>query len=212
MEKYEPTNKYESTRKDYNRGVEWHEKKTLSYDWSRQINEFVKILKGKRVLDVGCGVGRDISVFLRKGIEIEGFDYSEEAIKKCQAKYPTVSFHIGNFQETNFPDNSFDGIWACASILNTSKEDLPNLLNEFLRILKPGGIIFASVKEGFEEKMVPDEYGERFFSFFSDDELKSFFENAGFKTIGSETITDEDLTGVASKKANWIIIYSEKSY
>lgn len=203
---------YNKTKDDYNTGVEWHFQKTFSYNWSKQVEKFVKILKGKKVLDAGCGVGRDINLFLKNNIDVEGIDYSEEAIKKCRTQYPDLTFYIGDFRKINVPDEYYDGIWACASMLNISKKDLPASLQEFLRILKPGGILFASVKEGLEEKMVSDEYGERLFSFYPEVELKKFFENAGFKIVYSEITTDEALTGVASNKPNWVIVCGEKSY
>ncbi len=203
---------YDKTKEDYNKGVEWHFQKTFSYDWSKQVEKFVKILKGKKVLDAGCGVGRDTNLFLKNNIDIEGIDYSEEAIKKCRIQYPVLTFYVGDFKKINVADEFYDGIWACASILNVSKKDLPDSLLEFLRILKPGGALFASVKEGSEEKMVSDEYGERLFSFYSEDELKKFFENAGFKIIYSVIVADEALTGVSSNKPNWVIVCGEKSY
>jgi ubiquinone/menaquinone biosynthesis C-methylase UbiE len=203
-------NDYDKTKNNYNKGFEWHFEKTFSYDWSKQLDKFVKILKGNKVLDAGCGTPRDINLFLKNNIEVEGIDFSEEAIKKCRSSYPDLTFYIGDFNKVNVPNEYYDGIWASASVLNISKKDLPALFQEFLRILKPGGIIYISVKEGQDEKMVSDKYGERLFSFYSEDELKKFFDNAGIKTIYSEVATDESLTGVASDKPNWVCIYGEK--
>lgn len=204
-------NNYEKTKDNYNKGVEWHFEKTFSYNWSKQLERFVKNLKGKKVLDAGCGTPRDVNLFLKNNIEVEGIDFSEEAIKKCRSLYPGLTFYVGNFNQVNVPDKYYDGIWANASVLNLSKKDLPALFHEFLRILKPGGILYVSVKEGRDEKMVPDKYGERLFSFYLEDELKKFFENAGVKTIYSEVITDESLTGVVSDKPNWVCVYGEKN-
>lgn len=205
-------NNYDKTRNDYNSGAQWHFQKTFSYDWSEQLEKFVKKLKGNKILDAGCGAPRDIKLFLKKNVEIEGIDFSEEAIKECHSLFPNLTFHVGDFRKINVPNEHYDGIWACASILNFSKKDLPVLLEEFLRTLKPGGVLFASVKEGGEEKMVVDEYGERLFSFYSEDELKNIFEKAGIKVVYSEVVSDESLTGVAADKPSWVCIYGEKIY
>jgi|SRR3989344_236528 len=202
---------YEKTKDDYNVGVKWHSEKTFSYDWSKQINKFCEILKGKKVLDAGCGAPRDINVFLKKGVDVEGIDYTEEAIKMCKTSFPDLKFYLGDFKRVEVPDGYYDGVWASASILNISKEDLPEVLKEFIRISKSGAIIYVSVKEGQGEKMVSDNYGERFFSFYSREELEKSFVNAGIKLIYSEVITDQELTGEISNKPSWICVYGEKS-
>jgi len=202
---------YQKTKDDYDIGVKWHFQKSNSYNWSKQLEKFVNLLKGKKVLDAGCGTGRDIKLFLKNNIEVEGIDYSEESIKKCCSLYPNTSFYVGDFRKIDVPNNFYDGIWSCTSILNTPKNEIPNLLNEFSRILKPSGIMFISVKQGIGEKVIADDYGERLFSFFSEDELKQYITSAGFKVLYSEIITDESLTGIPSIKPNLICIYSEKN-
>lgn len=71
------------TKDNYDRGVDWHIQKSLSYNWSKQINRFIHALPGNKILDVGCGGGRDITKFLKNGFTVEGLDYSFETIKKC---------------------------------------------------------------------------------------------------------------------------------
>ncbi len=203
-------NQYNQTKNDYNKGAEWHFKKTLSYDWSKQIEKFILFLKGKKVLDAGCGAPRDIPLFLQQNIDVEGIDFSEAAIKKCRDTFPHLTFYLGDFRKINVPDEYYDGIWACASLLNIPQKEMPTVLQEFSRVLKSGGIIFISLKEGEGEKMVPDKYGERFFSFYSEELLKNIFENAGFKILLSETFSDEFFTGVASKKPGWVYMYAKK--
>jgi ubiquinone/menaquinone biosynthesis C-methylase UbiE len=204
-------NKYTQTKDNYNLGAEWHFRKTFLYDWSTQLDRFVKMLNGKIILDAGCGAPRDINLFLKYNLEVEGIDFSEEAIKKCRFEYPNLKFYLGNFEKVPVIENYYDGIWASASTLNISKKDLPTILKEFLRILKPQGILYISVKEGNDEKMVSDQYGERLFSNYADDEIKKFFRNAGLTIRYSEIISDEMLTGVKSDKPNWVCIYGEKN-
>jgi ubiquinone/menaquinone biosynthesis C-methylase UbiE len=203
--------KYTQTKNNYNSGAEWHFQKTFSYNWSKQIDRFIKILNGKIILDAGCGAPRDINLFLKYNLEVEGIDFSEEAIKKCRLDFPDLKFYLGDFKKVPVPNKYYDGIWASASTLNISKKDFPNILKEFLRILKPKGILYISVKEGSDEKMISDQYGERLFSNYTKNEMKKLFEKAGLTIKHSKTVTDESLTGVKSNKSNWVCVYGEKN-
>ncbi len=191
--------KYEETKKNYNRGIDWHIQKSSSYNWKNQIERFVKGLKGKRVLDAGCGGGRDIAEFIKRGIEVDGIDYSRETIKKCKEQFPKATFYEGDMRKIDLPDNTYDGIWACASLLNLKKKDILLVLFKFKRILKSNGKLFISVKEGEGERMIKDRAGQRFFSFYSLRELKRLVEKAGFKVNYTEIVPDAELTGKISK-------------
>jgi len=201
---------YDQTRADYDTAVNFHAEKSAQYKWSAQVNQFTKFLKGPKVLDVGCGSGQGTQSLLNKGLTVEGLDFSGETIKVCRERFPKVQFYKSDMRNTKLPDTSYDGIWACASILNLSKADVPSALQEFSRILKKGGVAFISVKEGQDEKMIPDQHGERFFSFYTEPEIKDFIEKAGFKILQSEIVADKALTHEPSDKPNWICIWAEK--
>ena len=203
-------NEYQETKENYDKGVEWHIKKSLSYNWEKQIDGFIKKLKGKRVLDAGCGCGRDIAEFIKRGLQVEGIDYSREIIKKCKEKFPETNFYIGDLRNTDLPDKEYGGIWACASILNLKKDDVQIALSEFKRILKPNGQLFISVKEGEGERMIPDQAGQRYFSFYSSNELKELVEKAGFEVSYIEPVPELELTGKISD-TTWICLYAVNS-
>ena len=65
----------------YNSGANWHSKKFDGYNWGPFAEEFVKSLSGKKVLDFGCGNGRDSSFFVSVGLDVVGIDFSEELLK-----------------------------------------------------------------------------------------------------------------------------------
>lgn len=201
---------YDQTRQNYDEGIDWHIKRLEAIDWSKQMDRFTQALKGKKVLDVGCGSGRDIRQFLDKGLEVEGVDYSHEMVARCRKRFQQIIFYEGDMTNLEMPDASYDGLWACASILNLKKEDVGNALKQFKRVLKPNGILFVSVKEGKEEKMVPDQAGQRFFSFFSLSEIKEKIESAGFQILHKEVISHEELTGKSSDngKPAWICLHA----
>jgi len=82
-----------------------------------------------------------------------------------------------------FQPDSFDGIWACASMLHLPKADIPPLLENVFAVLRPGGIVHVSVKEGTGEMFDLDElYGGGFwklYSFYEKEELLEFMRTAG---------------------------------
>ena len=96
---------YEETRQDYDKAADWHTQKSLSYNWNNQIERFVEALNGKKVLDIGCGGGRDIPEFLKRGLQVEGIDYSKETIKKVKETFPEVTFHECDIRKMDLPDN-----------------------------------------------------------------------------------------------------------
>jgi len=201
---------YQKTRVDYKRGVEWHRQKSLSYDWAPFIERFIGILKGKKVLDGGCGVGRDIKEFLKGSIEVEGLDFSVKAIRICRSFAPQVPYHVMDILRAGKLRTKYDGIWACASLLNIKKKDVPRVLRGFRKILNPEGVLFVSVKEGEGERMVADEAGKRLFSFFAPLELKRVLEEAGFRPLEETIVPDQQLTGKASANPNWVCVLARK--
>ena len=90
---------YVATRENYDRAVSWHEQKSDSYDWSTQRGKFLAGLPGTRVLDAGCGTGRDIGAFLEAGTKVEGMDFSKASLERVQEKYPGVPVFEGDLRE-----------------------------------------------------------------------------------------------------------------
>src|SRR3989344_3841769 len=99
---------YKETEDNYNLGVEWHAKKSLSFNWSKQLKKFANSLQGKTVLDIGCGTGRDIDWFINQGIKAEGLDFSRESIEFAKKKFPQIKFYQKNMLNTGFVDKSYD--------------------------------------------------------------------------------------------------------
>ncbi len=101
---------------------------------------------GDRVLDLGCGSGRDSKYFLDQGYAVVALDPS---IRMCEATAQLTSLKPLNItaQEMDFKDE-FQGIWACASLLHISEVELDEVLIRIVRSLKTNGIMYASWKLG----------------------------------------------------------------
>ncbi len=201
---------YEITKQTYNNNPAYLKKIADLFDWSNQIDEFTKSLSGKNVLDAGCGAGRDTKEFLSHGFDVVGVDYSSEILKVVREIFPSAKFFEGSILKMDFlKDKSFDGVWACASVLHLKKIDLPKALSEFNRVLKENGKLFVSAKKGEGEEFVEDETGKRFFSYFTEDELKTFIEKADFKVTKVEVVQQKKVTGTGL--TNWICVFAQKA-
>ncbi len=99
-----------------------------------------------KILDFGCGSGRDTKYFLDKGYDVDAVDGSREFCRLASA-YTGISVKQLYFQELASV-NEYDGIWACASILHLQWDDLISVLHKMAVALKNTGIIYTSFKYG----------------------------------------------------------------
>ena len=148
----------------YNQHAAEYFAETVEADLGEQRDVFLSVLpSGGQIMDLGCGSGRDSRYFLEKGFAVDALDASAELCKLAQ-QYAGIIVQCCTIQEWE-PDKSYDGIWACASLLHLEREELQAFFKNCHRFLKKGGVLFVSVKEG--EKNGTDEKG-RFFTYFND--------------------------------------------
>lgn len=125
---------------------------TVNVDMRSLYTPFLeRIPKGGRILDAGCGSGRDSKAFLQQGYRVEAFDATAEMAK-------LASQHTGlSVKQMTFSDvdtvNRYNGIWCCASLLHVSAAELPDAMAKLARALKPGGIWYVSFKYGDGERV-----------------------------------------------------------
>ena len=77
-----------------------------------QLLRFGSLLKGKKVLDAGCGPGRDVEYLMSEGYEVTGIDLSEGMIEEAKKNVPNGNFVLMDFRKMKFKAKSFDGIWS----------------------------------------------------------------------------------------------------
>jgi SAM-dependent methyltransferase len=131
--------------------------RTINADMNDLYQKFLKyFLKGSRILDAGCGVGRDSKFFLSKGYDVVPFDGSLEMVKMASNLLGKNALHM-LFQDINF-SSEFDAIWANASLLHIPYENLREIIRGFHRSLLPSGILYASFKYGTSMRQVEDRF------------------------------------------------------
>lgn len=99
-----------------------------------------------KVLDAGCGSGRDSLYFLRHGYQVAAFDASAEMCREAERRL------LQPVQQLKFEqlacDSMFDGVWACASLVHIPWSEQGRNISKLLQALKPGGVLYASWKYG----------------------------------------------------------------
>ncbi|KTG10049.1 ubiquinone biosynthesis methyltransferase UbiE [Haloprofundus marisrubri] len=140
-------------------------------------DEFRAALPGKRVLDVGCGPGADSETFSAAGYDVTGIDLTPSFVESAHESVPAASFVRGDMRELPFRDETFDGVWSCASFHHVGRSDAPGILREFERVLAPDGVVYLSVKRG--EKSGCDADG-RYFERYLAEDVRSLLTDARF--------------------------------
>jgi SAM-dependent methyltransferase len=120
---------------------------TFDVDMADLYRPFLECMpQGGRILDAGCGSGRDSLAFLRLGYEVVSVDASERMVEA------TRSVTWGDVRQMTFEsvefEDEFDGIWACASLLHVPRPDLGGVLVRLGRALNSKGILYLSFKHG----------------------------------------------------------------
>ena len=187
----------QKTTETYNKIALGYSESHFTHFWIEEFDFFKSIIRGKKVIDLGCGAGRDAAVFVENGFDYTGIDASEEMLKVASKRVPKGKFQQMDFSKTNFPSGTFDGFWASASFLHIPKKDIAGALQEAKRITKNSGVGFISVKEKTEmdEGMISESrYGgiSRYFSFYTREELKNLLEQSGFSVIKITTHKEDD--------------------
>jgi len=101
-------------------------------------------IANKKLLDIGCGFGKDLAYFEKEGAEVYGIDLSERMIELAKTQNPTLqNLSIQDFNNTNFENNFFDIIISRYALHYS--EDLETTFKEIHRILKPKGLLIFLV-------------------------------------------------------------------
>lgn len=134
--------------KFYNDNAEVFFNNTINADMSATYSIFEDNLSKKNgeILDLGCGSGRDAKHFLDSGFSVTALDLSPILAKKA-SKFIGQDVIVADMKELDFQDK-FIGIWACASLLHLSEDEVLDTLKRCHKALKKDGVLYASFKYG----------------------------------------------------------------
>ena len=137
------------------------------------------------ILDVGCGIGRDVRSFLESGLSAVGVDGAAENLKLAHENLGIPQSLLFQADVTNMPflENSFNGIWMVAVLGHFEHPDNQQVLNELVRVAKPGALFFSRVRMGNYSGMQERDGTTRFYRHYQPTELKDLMRNAGLENI-----------------------------
>ena len=187
----------------YNQNADMFAQGTRLVDFTVVQERFAKMLPaGSRILDFGCGSGRDTKYFLEKGYRVEATDGSAELCKLASA-FAGIEVKEMLFQDLDV-SGKYEGIWACSSILHLSKKELLPVIQKMCDALKDNGVIYTSFKYGDFE----GERNGRYFTDFTEDTFDKFIKVIQELTIEEEWITSDVRPGRGEEK--WLNLILRK--
>ncbi len=175
--------------------------KDLDFDFNRQI--LLKYLKaGNYIFDVGCGSGRDSKAFINLGYKVRALDGSKEL---CTLATQLIEQEVicKNYYQIN-DINLYDAIWACASLVHLTNEELLEVIKILSKSLKLNGYFYMCFKYGFEER--EDVINDRHFNDMTEDKFNDIL-----KQIKNLKLLEYIITSDALQRDNvWLNIVLKK--
>jgi len=178
---------------------------TVNVDMTPLYESFTQHLTyDARVLDAGCGSGRDAKAFHEMGYQVVAFDASSAMVELAR-QHTGLHVRLMTFSEID-GKAQYDGIWCCASLLHVPAYELPAVMRKLADALKPGGVWYVSFKYGNGERV----QGERRFTDLDEEGLQELLKAVPGMEIASLWATQDNrpdrdetwLNGILRKNAS----------
>ncbi len=191
--------------------ADWHTDHLSDEWWKDGLDVFSKFLPpGGKVLDVGCAGGVKSRAFIERGFDVMGIDFSSNFIEIARKEAQKGIFQVLDIRKDVYPDTKFDGIFMQAVLLHIPKKEVVGILKKFEKILSLNGFIYIAVKElregqPEEEIVRENDYGydyERFFSYYTQNELEDMLRSFGMKICFSNVS--------AIGRTKWVQVIGQK--
>jgi len=165
---------YESDPKGFWMGTRHH-------DVSQNYHALLDSIRGEKpfkILDLGCGPGRDLKYFKDQGHIGIGIDGCESFCKMAR-EYSGCQAVVQDFIDMELGEGFFDGVFANASLFHVPKSELCQVIDKLNQSLKSHGVLFSSNPRGHAEGMNGSRYG----NYMELPEYKKMVEGCGFRLI-----------------------------
>ena len=188
----------ESTRETigvYDANAASYAAETAGVEFGELQREFARRLPtGGRVLDLGCGSGRDSLAFLRAGFSVDAVDGSIQMVEAASGLtgLPVAHATFSDYE----PKGPYDGIWACSSLLHVPVVKLAGVISKYTRALAPGGTFYLSFKLGAHDGM----RGGRWFTDLDEPALRTLIAEVPGLRIDLIDITGDARPGRSDEK------------
>jgi len=166
----------------YGERADGYRRGTQDHDVSQNIAELLRHIEGTppfRILDLGCGPGRDLRTFRDMGHAPVGLEGLPEFAALARA-HSACEVLEQDFLALELPPAAFDGIFANASLFHVPTQELPRVLRQLRAALRPRGVLFCSNPRGRnEEGWSRGRYG----AFLDRETWEAFATGAGFQAL-----------------------------
>ena len=166
----------------YNEHAERFWQGTRDHDVSQNRDALLQSLDGPgpfRILDFGCGPGRDLKTFRDLGHEAIGLDGAERFVELA-CEYSGCAVWCQDFLKLDLPQEYFDGVFANASLFHVPSQELPRVLRDLWTALKTDGVLFSSNPRGDNKE---GWNGERYGCYYDWPRWRDLANAAGFTEI-----------------------------
>jgi SAM-dependent methyltransferase len=150
---------------------------------------------GARLLDLGCGGGKDADDLDRRGYRVVGLDRTSALLLMGRRRYPLLPLIRADLRYLPFQAMSFDGLWAAASLMHLPKPEARRILADLCKLVRPG-VKSRLVTDGW----VPG----RYFARWKKEELARAVRGAGWTILELKIITNRE------RKGRWLNLLAQK--
>ncbi len=140
------------------------------------------------VLDAGCGPGHWTEHLRALGVDATGIDLTPEFVDIAKRRFPAARFRVGALEALPVADAALGGLLSWYSVIHTPPEEVPAILREFARVLRPGGSLLLGCFEG--PRLEAFDHAVTTAYFWPVAELRRELERAGFAVRSVRTRTD----------------------
>lgn len=147
----------------------------------------VRLPERPRVVDAGCGPGRDTLLLRGRGARAVGLDLSFGMLR-AQSLSRAVQ---ADMRALPLRDRAVDAVWCQAAMLHVPRPDVPQVLSEFARVTRPGGVLHLGVAEGDGAGWEYGAYGtdhSRWFVYHRFDPLRALLVESGWAVVDVERL------------------------
>lgn len=148
------------------------------------VDKFLDQLLGKKVLDIGCGVGNLTNYINQKGYHVTGIDYASEMLEIAKKEFKNTEFIKMDMRNITLKDK-YDGIMLAYSLFHVTKKDAEYVLNKCYELLNPKGKMLIILQEGNKEEIINEPLNsslKMFVSYYTEEEITKKLEN-NFKIL-----------------------------
>jgi 2-polyprenyl-3-methyl-5-hydroxy-6-metoxy-1,4-benzoquinol methylase len=192
-----------STIDYYNTHADEYYQSTVAADLDAARKKFAAYLQPEaRIIDVGCGSGRDVLAFRDMGFDAEGIDASEELVWLATERLG-ITANVADMSDW-IADEAYDGTWCCASLMHLNEEDCERFFSNLKHNLRKGGVLYISVKTGIE---TGTDAAGRYFRDFNEEDIQELINRTAGLRLSELWHTDDTLS---RRDFRWLNVIAEK--